>query len=95
MSHSSLPMPSEENIKLKKLEGGFAAAVKFSGKPTEDVVRGKENELRNSLSKDGLRAKTGCMLARYNDPGRTWSFIMVMILISSYILISIVRNHLL
>ncbi|KAF2532982.1 hypothetical protein F2Q70_00032068, partial [Brassica cretica] len=73
---SSLPMPNEEKINLKKLEGGFAAAVKFSGKPTEDVVREKENELRKSLSKDGLKAKTGCMLARYNDPGRTWSFIM-------------------
>lgn len=73
----SLPMPNEEKINLKKMEGGFAAAVKFSGKPTEDVVREKENELRKSLSKDGLKAKTGCMLARYNDPGRTWSFIMV------------------
>lgn len=73
---SSLPMPNEEKINLKKLEGGFAAAVKFSGKPTEDVVRAKENELRKSLSKDGLKAKTGCMLARYNDPGRTWNFIM-------------------
>lgn len=76
---SSLPMPNEEKINLKKLEGGFAAVVKFSGKPTEDDVRAKENELRKSLSKDGLKAKMGCMLARYNDPGRTWSFIMVMI----------------
>ncbi|XP_010493119.1 PREDICTED: uncharacterized protein LOC104770395 [Camelina sativa] len=73
---SSLPAPNEENIKLKQMEGGFAAAIKFSGKPTEDVVRAKEIELRNSLSKDGLRAKKGCMLARYNDPGRTWNFIM-------------------
>ncbi|KAL9280083.1 putative SOUL hem-binding protein [Arabidopsis thaliana] len=73
---SSLPMPNEEKVNLKKLEGGFAAAVKFSGKPTEDVVQAKENELRSSLSKDGLRAKKGCMLARYNDPGRTWNFIM-------------------
>ncbi|EOA22819.1 hypothetical protein CARUB_v10003537mg [Capsella rubella] len=73
---SSLPMPNEEKIKLKQMEGGFAAAVKFSGKPTEDVVRAKEIELRKSLNKDGLRAKKGCMLARYNDPGRTWKFIM-------------------
>ncbi|VVA96849.1 unnamed protein product [Arabis nemorensis] len=73
---SSLPMPNEEKINLKKLEGGFAAVVKFSGKPTEEVVRAKENELRNSLSKDGLKAKMGCMLARYNDPGQTWSFIL-------------------
>ncbi|CAN8265816.1 unnamed protein product [Cochlearia groenlandica] len=73
---NSLPMPNEENISLKKMEGGYAAAVKFSGKPTEEVVRSKENELRKSLSKDGLKAKKGCMLARYNDPGRTWNFIM-------------------
>ncbi|XP_010535883.1 PREDICTED: uncharacterized protein LOC104811045 [Tarenaya hassleriana] len=73
---SSLPTPSEEKINLKKSEGGFAAVVKFSGKPTEDVVQVKERELRDSLIRDGFRPKTGCLLARYNDPGRTRDFIM-------------------
>ncbi|CAL5443153.1 unnamed protein product [Camellia sinensis] len=73
---SSLPDPNEEAINLRKVEGGIAAVSKFSGKPTEDVVIEKEKALRSSLIRDGLRPKMGCLLARYNDPGRTWSFMM-------------------
>ncbi|XP_061992990.1 uncharacterized protein LOC133710870 [Rosa rugosa] len=73
---SSLPDPNAETISLKKMEEGIAAVTKFSGKPTEDVVREKEKLLRASLIRDGLKPKAGCMLARYNDPGRTWSFIL-------------------
>ncbi|KAJ4828864.1 hypothetical protein Tsubulata_044576 [Turnera subulata] len=74
---SSLPAPEQENISLRKVEGGIAAVLKFSGKPTEDMVREKERELRSSLDKHGLKPQMGCLLARYNDPGRTKSFIMV------------------
>lgn len=72
----SLPDPNQETINLREVEGGIAAALKFSGKPTEDVVKEKERELRNCLTRDGLRPRKGCVLARYNDPGRTWEFIM-------------------
>lgn len=72
----SLPNPNKETLSLRKVEGGVAAVSKFSGKATEDVVCEKEKELRNALVKDGLKAKEGCVFARYNDPGRTWSFIM-------------------
>ena len=51
--------------------------LKFSGKPTEEIVQEKAKELRSSLIKDGLKPGNGCLLARYNDPGRTWNFIMV------------------
>lgn len=74
---SSLPDPNQETLDLRKVEGGIAAVLKFSGKPTEDIVCEKEKELRTSLIRDGLRPKIGCLLARYNDPGQTWSFIMV------------------
>ncbi|EOY30941.1 SOUL heme-binding family protein isoform 1 [Theobroma cacao] len=73
---SSLPNPSQETVNLRKVEEGIAAALKFSGKPTEEVVREKEKALRSSLIRDGLKPKKGCLLARYNDPGRTWSFTM-------------------
>ncbi|KAG9149136.1 hypothetical protein Leryth_010723 [Lithospermum erythrorhizon] len=73
---SSLPAPNQEDISLRKVEGGIAAVVKFSGKPTEDIVKEKEKELRVSLTRDGLKPKLGCLFARYNDPGRTWNFIM-------------------
>lgn len=74
---SSLPDPSQETVSLRKVEGGIVAALKFSGKPTEDIICEKERELRSSLIRDGLRPRMGCLLARYNDPGRTWSFTMV------------------
>lgn len=73
----SLPDPEQETVGLRKVEGGIAAVLKFSGKPTEEIVQEKAKELRSSLVKDGLKPSKGCLLARYNDPGRTWSFIMV------------------
>ncbi|KAL0013865.1 hypothetical protein SO802_000934 [Lithocarpus litseifolius] len=73
---SSLPDPNQETIILRKVEGGIVAVLKFSGRATEDVVREKEKELRSSVINDGLKTKAGCLLAQYNDPGRTWSFEM-------------------
>ncbi|CAI9100229.1 OLC1v1037180C1 [Oldenlandia corymbosa var. corymbosa] len=72
----SLPAPNQETIKLRKVDRGIAAVSKFSGKPVEDIVIEKEKSLRNDLIRDGLKPKPGCLLARYNDPGRTWSFMM-------------------
>lgn len=73
---NSLPDPNQKAISLRKVEGGIAAVSKFSGKLTEDVASEKEKSLRSSLLRDGLNPKLGCLLARYNDPGRTWSFMM-------------------
>ncbi|KAL0340452.1 UNVERIFIED_CONTAM: hypothetical protein Sradi_4562000, partial [Sesamum radiatum] len=74
---SSLPAPNQAELNLRKVEGGIASVSKFSGKPVEDIVREKEKALRSNLIRDGLKPKAGCVLARYNDPGRTWSFTMV------------------
>ncbi|KAL6974315.1 hypothetical protein U1Q18_028496 [Sarracenia purpurea var. burkii] len=70
------PDPDGEAIRLRKVEGGIAAVAKFSGNPTEDVVREKEKALRSSILKDGLSPKMGCLLARYNYLDQTWSFMM-------------------
>ncbi|XP_072965923.1 uncharacterized protein [Typha angustifolia] len=72
----SLPAPTVEAVNLREIGGGIAAVTKFSGRPTEELVCNKEKELRSKLLKDGLKPQQGCFLARYNDPGRTWSFIM-------------------
>lgn len=77
MCLTSLPAPNEAEINLRKVEGGIAAVTKFNGKPSEDIAREKEKSLRSDLIRDGFKTKPGCVLARYNDPGRTWSFIMV------------------
>ncbi|XP_042513429.1 uncharacterized protein LOC122088289 isoform X1 [Macadamia integrifolia] len=73
---NSLPATSQEEVSLRKIDGGIAAVSKFSGRPTEDIVLEKEKTMRSVLLRDGLIPKNGCLLARYNDPGRTWSFIM-------------------
>ncbi|KVH93773.1 Protein of unknown function DUF2358 [Cynara cardunculus var. scolymus] len=73
---AGLPDPNKEAVGLRTVEGGFAAVLKFSGKPMDDIVREKEKLLRSSLLLDGLKPKDGCLLARYNDPGRTKSFMM-------------------
>lgn len=77
ISITSLPDPEKDTISLRKVEGGTAAVLKFSGKPTENVVLEKKRVLRSSLLTDGLKPRKGCLLARYNDPGRTRSFVMV------------------
>ena len=74
---NSLPAPNEEAITLRQVDGGIAAVTKFSGEPIENIVREKEKALRSAVIRNGLKPKPGCLLARYNDPGRTWSFIMV------------------
>lgn len=61
----------------RKNEGGIAAVLKFSGKPTENMVQNKAKELRQCLKKDGLKPiNNSCLLARYNNSYRTWSFLM-------------------
>ncbi|XP_077211667.1 SOUL heme-binding family protein isoform X2 [Tasmannia lanceolata] len=72
----NLPAPNKETVTVRKVEGGTVAAVRFSGRPTEDIVLEKEKSLRSALLRDGLKPKEGCLLARYNDPGRTWAFLM-------------------
>lgn len=73
---TSLPDPESDAIRLRNVEGGTAAVVKFSGRPSEELVAQKEKALRSSLMKDGLKPRSGYLLARYNDP-RTKSFVMV------------------
>jgi SOUL heme-binding protein len=72
-----LPAPIGEEVKIRKTEGSIVAVKKFSGKPTEEVVKSKEKDLRSALIKDGLKPEKGCLLARYNDP-RTSAFVMVL-----------------
>ncbi|OVA00523.1 SOUL heme-binding protein [Macleaya cordata] len=73
---SSLKDPKGEELSLRKFEDGFAIVSKFSGKPTEEIVCENEKRLRRAVLRDGLKPKEGFLLGRYNDPGRTWSFMM-------------------
>ncbi|EXB76273.1 hypothetical protein L484_025630 [Morus notabilis] len=73
---SSLDLTNQGTVDMRnKKRGSIAAVLRFSGKPTEKIVREKDKILRSRLSADGLKPEIGCFLAaRHNDPQRTWSF---------------------
>jgi len=76
-----LPVPLSEQVKVQQVERRAVAAIRFNGKPTEDLVQEKAKILTEELAKDGLRQKGGIVLARYNDPGRTFPLFMVHLII--------------
>jgi hypothetical protein len=76
-----LPLPLSEQVKVQQVERRAVAAIRFNGKPTEDLVKEKAKILTEELAKDGLRQKGGIVLARYNDPGRTFPLFMVHLII--------------
>ncbi|XP_071742278.1 uncharacterized protein [Rutidosis leptorrhynchoides] len=68
---------NRKNITSRRsFQEGFAAVLEFGGKPTEDIVREKENLLRASILSEGLKPKDGCLLACYYDPDKTNLFMM-------------------
>ncbi|XP_078432326.1 SOUL heme-binding family protein [Wolffia australiana] len=71
-----LPSPNVPSITIRKVDQGVLAVSKFSGKATDEIVAREEKELRAALLRDGLIPQKACLFARYNDPGRTWSFIL-------------------
>lgn len=73
---SELPAPEADNVKIQQVDKRVAAAIRFNGKPTLEVVEEKKKILEQALRKDGLKMKGTFGLARYNDPGRTWPVFM-------------------
>ncbi|CAM6103392.1 unnamed protein product [Calypogeia fissa] len=71
---SSAPSPLSEEVKVRPVEKTFAAVIRFSGEADEETVKEKERELRAALFEDKEEPEEGYLLARYNDPGRTWAF---------------------
>jgi hypothetical protein len=63
-----LPQPNNRKVRRKQLPGSYCAAARFAGLPFDWEVKDAERKLREALAKDGLRAKPGYSLARYNEP---------------------------
>ncbi|XP_062090674.1 uncharacterized protein LOC133796970 [Humulus lupulus] len=72
---TDLPDTHQFTKGLKESNGGIAAAIKFSGKPSKNIVQEKVKTLFSNLVSDGLRPKTGCLLSPPNDSG-PWNFAM-------------------
>lgn len=73
----SVPGPLSEQVKLRAVDKTFAAAVKFNGQTTQELILEKESKLRAAVISNGLQPEEGYLLARYNDPGRTKPFMRV------------------
>lgn len=73
---SELPAPEVEDVKIQQVEKRLAAALRFNGRPTLELVEAKKKILEQALKKDGLKLKGTFGLARYNDPGQTWPTFM-------------------
>jgi hypothetical protein len=67
---SSAPAPPPgAAVRLAARPGGTWAAAVFTGVATPRRCKEVEDALRSALARDGLRARPGATLARYNDPG--------------------------
>ena len=68
----SLPRPNDPRIRLSEVEPKTVAAVRYSGRWTENNYRRHLAKLRSALSADGVTTRGEPMLARYNSPFTPW-----------------------
>lgn len=67
-SPEQMPKPNDTKVVTKEQQGGYAAAVRFSGLAFDWEVREQERRLRVELERAGYRCRPGYRLARYNEP---------------------------
>jgi len=67
-SSADAPSPNDSTVTVKECPGGVFAALRFSGRASEEEAQEKQGELRRMLAADGYVAGDGFMTARYNDP---------------------------
>ncbi len=65
---SALPEPARADIELVEVPAMRAAAIRFSGVATDELIREQQDRLVAWLSARGLRASAPPTYAYYNDP---------------------------
>jgi hypothetical protein len=63
-----LPRPADSEVRLRELTARRVAAVRFSGRTTDERVAAREAELRAWMSERGLSPASQPVYAYYNDP---------------------------
>jgi DNA gyrase inhibitor GyrI len=63
-----LPAPAGTDVHLSELPPRRMAVIRFSGRVTDELIAGKESELRAWLAAKGLTARAAPLYAYYNDP---------------------------
>lgn len=63
-----LPAPAGTDVHLSEVPPRRMAAIRFSGAVTDELIAGKESELRAWLAAKGLTPRSAPLYAYYNDP---------------------------
>lgn len=63
-----LPAPAGKDVQLSEVAPRRVAAIRFSGSATDELMAGKEAELRAWLAARGLTPAAAPVYAYYNDP---------------------------
>ena len=62
------PVPTDPDIKIVNLEGGYYAVSEYSGRLTKANFDKQQRKLVDSLNKDGVPQKSKPIMATYNGP---------------------------
>jgi DNA gyrase inhibitor GyrI len=65
---SDLPPPADDDVKLHQIPPRRMAAIRFSGRTTDQLIGEQEQRLRNWMQQRGLTPAAAPVYAYYNDP---------------------------
>lgn len=64
----SLPKPNNSAVRLREVEEGLYAVIRFSGFTTQSAIEDRSAQLRQWIQAKAWTALGGPQIARYNDP---------------------------
>ncbi len=64
----ALPEPTDERVRLRRIEGRLMAALRYSGSWSESRYRAREDKLLRAVRAAGLEPVGAPVFARYNPP---------------------------
>jgi hypothetical protein len=64
----TLPKPSDEDVRLLRIEAKRHAAIRFSGRADDRLIKANESRLRSWLDEHGYTVVGPAVYAYYDDP---------------------------
>lgn len=68
----TIPTPTDDSVKIREVPARRVAAVRYSGRWTEERYLQFKKELEDWIKKEGLTATGEAVWARYNPPFTLW-----------------------
>ena len=66
--HSNAPNPLSNDVKISKIEGGYYAVLRYSGRASDDNFIKHKDILKKELNKNNIIIKSLPIRATYNSP---------------------------